>query len=189
MNACVGGYEKWSEGSLRAVESKGKLNETATRMCPSDAITKYRQVGERNTSLLCIRVRCKLDQVYFVCLFVCLCVNYSATTRTGAIRRRLSDHNVFFENRRFSSFFSNGPTKIQDSREAFVFEKRNCIIFFQVSRFEQSHCNIHSMSSWDFHSFLTQTFDSLFQAIVEYQPHALGLLVFRYGERRPWGRG
>ena len=188
MNSCVEGYEKWSEGSLRGFESKGKLNETATRMCPSDAITKYRQVGERNTSLLCIRVRCKLDQVYFVCLFVCV----SITVRLLELGQLEEDYPIttfFFENRRFSSFFSNGPTKIQDSREAFVFEKRNCIIFFQVSRFEQSHCNIHSMSPWNFHSFLTQTFDSLFQAIVEYQPHALGLLVFRYGERRPWGRG
>ena len=27
MKACVGGYEKWSEGSLRAIESKRKLKE------------------------------------------------------------------------------------------------------------------------------------------------------------------
>ena len=32
------------------------------------------------------------------------CESYSATTRTGALGRRLSNHKVFFESKRFSNF-------------------------------------------------------------------------------------
>ena len=112
MNSCVEGYEKWSEGSLRAIESKRKLKETATRMCPSDAITKYRQVGESNTSPLCIRVRCKLDQVYFVCLFVCV----SITVRLLELGQLEEDYPIttfFFKTEDSQAFFQTDQQKFK----------------------------------------------------------------------------
>ena len=38
-----------------------------------------------------------------------LTVYYSADTQTETLGRRLSNHNFFFENKKFLSFFSNGP--------------------------------------------------------------------------------
>ena len=41
------------------------------------------------------------------------CESYSATTRTGALGRRLSNHKVFLKKKKILKFFANGPIKFK----------------------------------------------------------------------------